>query len=480
MCPTRYPTKNTVPTAAKLSIGILCAFLLLQGRSAQAVSAEIFGLGSRWAGMGDAVVGLADDFAAAFYNPANTALADAPGLSFGILGYGARLDIGNDKVSIQHPIEAQAGVHFPIPFKGWMHRRLWVAVAFSSHPDIAARLRGYMPTDAFYPFYDNRTQRLLLIPSLSFKAMDHVSYGKLSLGLGVNSLAGLKGTVVGMEGPSRSMEARVEEKLYSVLRLIAGVTYEHSGFRVAAAYRQEMKVTMSTRSHNHVAGTDLDLDIEADTLYDPHVFVLGAAWQTGEKVGDMWSVALELGYSLWSLYKGPYVEVDSLLPLVGDLRGDLPNIRFNNTISVRVGLEKWFLLPRTLRLALRGGFGFENTPVPVQRGRTNMLDGHKLAFSLGMGIDLGKVLSRRVRLDAQTRIETVLSRTMKKRLYFPEEECPAPPAGEVSPDDYLLDELPCDRTDPATLGFQTSNPGYPSIRSGGFVFSGSITLGVEL
>lgn len=463
-------------------LGVILVGLLLGAhpRRAEANSAELFGLGSRWAGMGDASVALANDFAAAFYNPANLALAKRPSLSFGMLGYGAWLDLGEESAGIQHPLEAHVGVHFPFPLKGWMKNRLWVAVAFSSHPDIAARLKGHMPSDAFYPYYDNRTQRLLLIPSLAFKVLDHSRYGRLSVGVGVNALAGLAGTVVGQEGASRSVEARVEEELFSILRVVAGLSYEIKGLSFGLAYRQEMNVKVTTSSFNYVAGADLNLDIEADTLYDPHTLVFGAAWRSTPKNGSSWAVGLEMGYALWRFYRGPYVAVDSLLPLVGDLKGDLPDIQFKDAVSVRLGAEHWFGLPKKMRLAVRGGVGFESSPVPIQHGRTNMLDGHKLRFSVGLGFDLGKVLRRRIWVDAHARLGLVLARTMKKKIFIPDEECPPPPPGTVDPDDYLVDELPCDRTDPNTQGLQISNPGYPSIRSGGLVVSGGITLGVEL
>jgi hypothetical protein len=44
----------------------------------------------------------------------------------------------------------------------------------------------------------------------------------------------------------------------------------------------------------------------------------------------------------------------------------------------------------------------------------------------------------------------------------------------------LRDEVKDSSADPASRGLQISNPGYPSIRGGGFVWSGSLLLGVEL
>ena len=172
--------------------------------------------------------------------------------------------------------------------------------------------------------------------------------------------------------------------------------------------------------------------------------------------------------------------MESLLPLVGELTGDMPDIPFDDAISIRFGTEYVFKLPRTVQLPLRAGIGFETSPVPVQRGRTNMLDGHKFSLSLGLGVDLGKLARRRIWIDLHARMQFLLPQKMSKNVYVPEQECPAPPAGSVDPDLYLTDEMPCDRTDPATLGIQISNPGYPSVESGGWVVSGGISLGVEL
>jgi hypothetical protein len=427
--------------------------------------------------MGDAATSLADDFSAAFYNPSGLAMAAKPSLSVGFLGYGAWLEQGDGTASISHPVEAHLGISFPLPFRGVMKDRLWLGLAFATHPDIVARFKSRLPTEPFYPYYDNRTQRLTLLPAAAFRVFDDPRRGRLSLGVGLNVLAGLSGTVVAREGPSRSVEARVSEKLGTIARVTAGVTYEKGGFRVGLSYRQEMGADVVTRSYNNVAGADLNLDIAAEALYDPHTVVLGGSWRPD---GGQWSFGFDVGYALWRLYGGPYVQVDSLLPLVGELRGDVPDIQFNDAVSVRAGVERWFELPETMRMALRGGVGFESSPVPVQHGRTNMLGGHKLAFSLGLGFDLGRVLGRRVWADAHARLQWVIPRTMQKKLYIPDEECPAPPPGSVDPDDYLIDERPCDRTDPSTLGIQISNPGYPSIDSGGVVVSGGLTLGVEL
>jgi hypothetical protein len=173
------------------------------------------------------------------------------------------------------------------------------------------------------------------------------------------------------------------------------------------------------------------------------------------------------------------VEVSSVLPLVGSLTGDTPRIQFRDAVGVKAGVEYRVSLPKGIHLPLRLGVGFESSPVPDQPGRTNMLDGHKIVISAGIGLDLGLLLGRRVWLDMHLRLHALVPRTFEKEIVLAQPECPAAPS-PVGPDEALGDEVPCDRTNDETLGLQLSNPGYPRLRASGFVLSGGITVGVEL
>jgi hypothetical protein len=108
-----------------------------------------------------------------------------------------------------------------------------------------------------------------------------------------------------------------------------------------------------------------------------------------------------------------------------------------------------------------------------------MLDGHKIMISAGIGVDLGKLLKRRVWVDLHLRLHALVPRTIRKVISTSAQECPAQPP-PLGPDEALSDEVPCDRTDETTLGLQISNPGYPHLRASGYVLSGGFSLGVEL
>lgn len=466
----RALSRRRVVAGLVVALGVLWG-----GAEARANSAEIFGVGSKASGMGDAAVALAKGPTAAFYNPAGIANGERAQLHYSATAYHGWLKVRSATQHIENPYEFAIGLTVAVPFRGRLHKRIWLGLLLTAHPDILARVISHLPTDPFYPYFDNRTQRLVLIPAIAFRLLDSPKRGRLTLGLGANVFAGLQGVIVGEEGASRSLEARVSEGLSGIFRMVAGLRYSWRWLHVGLAFRQQFSMPFKTDSFNFVAGTDLDLNVDAEGLFSPHTLVLGMAVTPTKKL----SVALDVAYAMWSQWRGPYVQVSSVLPLVGELVGDVPKIDFKDTVAVRVGMEYRISLPKKLVMPLRAGFSVETSPVPAQPGRTNLLDGHKLIFSLGGGFDLGRMLKRRVWVDLHLRLHVLVPRTIRKKISVSAEECPAtaPPLG---PDEALSDEVPCDRTDDTTLGLQISNPGYPYLKASGFVLSGGFSLGVEL
>jgi len=464
-----------VVAAPVVGVLVVLGLVLGTGGEGRANSAEIFGVGSKTSAMGDAATALVSGPTAAYYNPAGLANGNRAQLHFSTLAYKGWLKVRSDNHSIENPYEFALGLTVAVPFKGKLHHRIWLGMLLIAHPDILARVISHLPTDPFYPYFDNRTQRLVLIPGLAFRLLDSKRRGRLTLGLGANVFAGLTGVIIGEEGASRSLEARVSEGLSGIFRVVAGLRYTWRWLNLGFAYRQQFSMPFKTDSFNFVAGGDLNLNVDAQGLFTPHTFVLGMAVKSQKGL----SVALDLSYALWSLWRGPFVDVTSVLPLVGNLVGDTPQVEFKDVFAVRVGAEYRVSLPRKLVLPLRVGVGFETSPVPDQPGRTNLLDGHKLMFSLGGGLDLGRLLKRRVWVDVHLRLHVLVPRTIRKKISVSAEECPAtaPPLG---PDQALSDEVPCDRTDDTTLGLQISNPGYPYLKVRGFVLSGGFSLGMDL
>jgi hypothetical protein len=250
-----------------------------------------------------------------------------------------------------------------------------------------------------------------------------------------------------------------------VARIIAGATWSPiDALRLGLVYRQRFDVPFATRAETEVAGEPIDLDLRAAGQFSPHQVAAGVAWLAGDA-----TVSLDLTYARWSTYPGPFVEVKSELPLVGPLAAQLPAVPWKDSYGARLGVEAKV----SDLLIVRGGYGFETSPVPAQQpGTTNLLDGPRHVIGAGLGLVRRRRGGKRVRLDMHVQAQLVQPRTLDKRVFA---------AGEAGDGfDGLRDEVTDDPNVPSTLGAQISNPGYPTIESGGQVFSGGLTVEVEL
>ncbi len=432
--------------------------MLVAARAAQASPAEVFGFGSRSAAQAGAVSASVDDFAAGYYNPAGLAFGSGKRVTFGVLGAASNLKVNERRAPISEPFGMIIGAAAPAPLGGPLADRVHVGVGLYLLPTTVIRVIARQPEEPFYPLYDNRTQRLVVLPVVAVRATN-----RLAFGAALNLLAGLSGHVIAAEGPTRTVEARVDEEIYTTIKLNAGARWRvHPNIDTALVFRQAFSAPFTTVTDNEVAGEPIDLDIEARGLYTPSQLIAGAAFH----LADL-DLSADLTWSLWRFYEGPYVQVNSELPLVGPLAGELPEVPYRDTIGVRAGLERRLIVGGCTGLALRAGAAFETSPIPAhQPGVTNLLDGDKVTLAAGAGLLFPSVSGHAIRVDFHLQAQLVTGRTLSKTV--------APAGEEPAPFDALRDES---TDDP---GIQISNPGYPSISSGGQVFSGGLTLSVQM
>ena len=410
---------------------------------------EVFGLTSRRAGQASTGVAAADDASALYYDPAGLVASRGGELIVGTLGAYSNLQINTVRVGLSDPYGFQLAVRAPLPLGGALADRLAVGVALHLLPRNLARIIAPAPDRAFYPYYGDRLSRIVVLPGAAVR----LGHG-LSIGGAVNVLASLTGSIYAAEGATRAIDARVDERVPTVARAIAGVQWQLSpSLRIGAVYRQRFEIPFATSAQTIVAGEPIDLDLRASGQFTPHQVVAGVSW-TSEAV----AAALDIGWHKWSSYSGPYVRVDSRLPLVGPVPGQTPRVPFEDAISVRAGLES----VTTEGVVYRGGYGFESSPVPRnQTGVTNLLDGTK--HTIGFG---GGYVWKRLRVDAHVQITLVSTRTSTKTVFDG--------TGAYDPYTSLRDE------DTDLAGTQIGNPGYPTIKSGGEVVSAGLTLAVPL
>lgn len=444
---------------------VVTVLTLVWSTPASANPAEVFGFGSQNAGRGGAVSTTVSDFAATYYNPAGLAFG-GPGkqVTVGVIGAVSNLSIHDQRVGLSEPLGFVVGMRTPAPLGGPLADRLHIGLGLYALPGTVVQIRARLPDEPFYPYYDNRTQRVVVLPGAAVKITDD-----LAVGVAVNVLATLQGRVTAAEGATRALEAHVDEEIPSVARINAGARYRlptEVPVTVALAYRQAFSIPFATIAETMVAGEPINLDIAAQGLYTPTQVVAGAAYR-----GARAEVAVDLTWANWSAYPGPYVEVKSELPLVGPLAGVLPEVPFEDTFGARIGGE--LRLGADQALSLRAGYGFETSAVPAQQsGVTNLLDGYKNTVSLGFGARFRRLLGEHdVRFDVHAQGQLVARRQLDKRI--------AGAGDDYDPFDALRDEIEDDPQAPETLGAQISNPGYPNLRSGGEVYSAGLTMEVS-
>src|SRR5262249_20889013 len=124
---------------------------------ARASTPEVFGLGSEDAALAGAVTARSHGMAAVHYHPAGLADSRAPEASFGILGFGARLEIhtvdGMRTQGISDPLAIQIGGAAPLPLGGVLAERIFVGIALNLVPGQVLRVSAHAPETPFYPLY---------------------------------------------------------------------------------------------------------------------------------------------------------------------------------------------------------------------------------------------------------------------------------------------------------------------------------------
>ncbi|HEY3352972.1 MAG TPA: hypothetical protein VGQ83_06965, partial [Polyangia bacterium] len=244
---------------------VLALFVVLAAGEAYGSPADVFGLGPRASAQAGAVTASASDFSAVYYNPAGLAFSGATEVGAGVLGFGSGLSVRGQPAGIADPAALMVGGRLVVPLGGPLERRLFVGIALTVPPTSILRIISRYPQEPFFPLYDNRTQRLMVVPALAVRLTD-----RLALGVGVNYLAGLNGAVQGATGTSRSVEPRVDEAVPAAAALHAGVRWEpRPWLALGLAYRQSFSVPFTDVSDVSVAGQPLSLTVKSEGLFTP-------------------------------------------------------------------------------------------------------------------------------------------------------------------------------------------------------------------
>ena len=382
-------------------LGILCLTGIGIFGYAECVKAsmvDVYGWGSRATAMGGAFTALADDFSAVYYNPAGLmyqrtlqrAFPNRKGIKFdfGYVYGESRFTIQDDGGGGQtEDYGATSGPYLgitfdPVDFHGTFRRKVFAfGLGFYTPVDHLLYYGRYWPEERGYPFFYDYTMRFVLMPGIAVEVLPGVS-----LGLGLRILGRLHTDTVGTVDvdlakllSSESLirhRVRLErnevnlgefEDLTMHLAPVIGLQYRTSKrLKFGAVYRGENYIndfgfTNPIINLGGLLSFPQGYQFAFVRFFTPHQVVVGVAGSPAEKL----TLSLDVGWFNWSGFK--------------DIEAQSPNPPFQDTWMPRIGAEV------ALRedIFLRAGYFYYASPVPEQRGLTNMLDNDRHVFSVG-------------------------------------------------------------------------------------------------
>jgi hypothetical protein len=287
-----------------------------------------------------------------------------------------------------------------------------------------------------FALYGSRAERSAAAGALSLRLCD-----RLGIGAGVTLTPRLLTPTVVSYEPGRGETPRddVVVDLERELAIEAAATFGvHARpsrlFALAVSYREAIATGAEGPNDTRAGALILDDRIDFYDFAEPEELALGAAVFPTER----WSVSLDAVLARWSRYRTIHDEV--------------PEPRFSDVVNVRGGVEH----EPVRAVSLRAGYAFEPSPVPEQRGETNLLDADRHVLALGAGFDLRARGLAPLRIDGHLRAH-VLHRQFAEK------------------DPALLRDV-----NESVPGTQIGHLGHPGFEAGGYVLEGGLTLTVFL
>jgi len=416
---------------------------------------EDFGVGARDSGMGNTGVACANDFSAAFYNPAALTRATGLGITFGYKLVAPRLTMKipgfGDRYFTQYPDTnlTMLGFHWNVVVEKlidpkWTERFTFgLALAMS---DFYKSFTVYYDIDTpyFYRYHDRSLNLLSIYASLGIRITDWFSIGGGLVPAPTDTYTRVL-VDSNFTAPAYSYHALqgTVTRSFGKLDAVAGILFRipvkdvKNYLAIGFTWRDEVSSTdgngtATDHSTLHFNGQTIDMgdsDTPILTLtgWTPMQVVGGVAWRP---IGGLTLTVEEL-WKRWSRWRNFFIE--------------LPDPRFHDTWNTRVGAEYIADTGSCILQTVSSRFGFyrELSPVPNQNGQSNYLDPDKWVITTGFDTAWGfgnlDILRTQLHLGAAFQV-------------------------------HLMDQIHLTNN---------ADPDYPPLRAGGQVYSFTTTLGVR-
>jgi long-chain fatty acid transport protein len=320
------------------------------------------------------------------------------------------------------------GAVLPVPFGGVLKDRIALGLGFFTPFDLVVRGRILYPEKPQYPLAD-RTQSIALQAGMGID----LGHG-VRIGAGFAALAALTGSVLVATDTTGHIGTTVDDTLVASYGPIVGISYDiDDTWRIGLTFRGVLEgrfdVTITVKDLGSI--TVPPLDISGVAQYDPWQLALELA-----KVRGPWKVAASLVYKHWSAYSGiaeatvrcPPIDPATMMPFGPDdpcnpLVPPPPN--YHDTLSPHFGVERDLAPGPRVAMHLRAGFFLEPSPAPSQSSVPNLYDNHRLAITLGYGVEVGPDAAR-FALDLFGQAQALIPRDHVKEAGVPADNPGAP------------------------------------------------------
>jgi len=366
-----HPSRSaTLATALALGLALTLA---APGRAA-ASPPDLFGFGSRSPAMASTGVSYADDYEATYLNPAGLARERHRSLVLGLQGGAYHYEL-DDSVVAMAPVKSMTiGGTVPLPFGGLMSDRLTLGLGIYTPLDVVI-VGDIDYADHPRAIVLDRAQSLAVQVGLGVDL--HGLCDGLRVGASLTALGSFTGSIVAGIDPTGKFGSVVETQVVSSFAPIVGASYDVGDLSFGAVWRGRIESDFVLQ----IVTRDLPLTVPVLSIggiaqYDPHTFVLEAAWRPTPAV----LVALGASYALWSEYPGPLIPTSLGSPVP-------PAANFSNTLTPRLAAEYTYRRGRTAT-RLRLGYAYVPSPAPDARAEARYLDNDRHLVTGGLGFDV--------------------------------------------------------------------------------------------
>ena len=385
--------------------------------AARAKPIDALGFGSRNIGMAGASTATANDGSANYYNPAGLVAGKDLRIDIGYRYAQPILRMNGHNVGVDSARGWEVGLTAPGnigPFRFAVGIALWL-------PDQRlTRVRSLPFAQPRFVLFDNRLQRLLLSANLAIQIVPglYIGAGLTFMSRTLGQLF-LKGSVAVSDPDSSSLTTSVDVDLIAVRYPQAGIMWQATrnlSFGVSYRHKFQLELNQGFQINGNVGDPGLPPVITNGSFAAQSISQdLFQPWQlTGGVAVRLWRrllVAFDLTYAAWSDFPvaasnltlsidlGPVFTPKIMLPPPRTY----PQPGFHDIVIPRIGVEWRARENQRLSVDVRGGYSYEPTPVPSQVGESNLVDCDKHTFSLGVGLELGKlqpILEQPLSIDA--------------------------------------------------------------------------------